>query len=72
MKIWAKMYKIWKYFEKGQTTVCDYRTQKSARKGPGLVKILEFYHSVQALSRLGQLSDNYMKFDRMQFLIYFD
>ena len=27
LKIWAKMYKIWKYFEKGQVIACDYRTQ---------------------------------------------
>ena len=34
MNIWAKMYKILKYFEKGQVTVCYYRTQQTARKGP--------------------------------------
>ena len=34
MKIWAKMYKICKYFEKGQVIACDYRTQWIARKGP--------------------------------------
>ena len=27
LKIWAKMYKIWKYFEKGQVTACDYHIQ---------------------------------------------
>ena len=27
LKIWAKKYKIWKYFEKGQVTACDYHTQ---------------------------------------------
>ena len=27
LKIWAKMDKIWKYFEKGHVIVCDYRTQ---------------------------------------------
>ena len=26
-KVWAKMYKIWKYFQKGQGIACDYRTQ---------------------------------------------
>ena len=26
-----------KYFEKGQVTVCDYRTQQTAKKGPGTV-----------------------------------
>ena len=26
-KISAKMYKIWKYFEKGQVIVCNYYTQ---------------------------------------------
>ena len=31
------MYKIWKYLEKGQVTVCDYRTQQTAKKGPGTV-----------------------------------
>ena len=28
------MYKIWKYFEKGQMMACDYYTQQTARKGP--------------------------------------
>ena len=28
------MYKIWKYFEKGQVIVCDYCMQKTARIGP--------------------------------------
>ena len=27
LKIWVIMYKIWKNFEKGQVTACDYRTQ---------------------------------------------
>ena len=27
LKIWAKMYKIWKYFEKGQVIACNYRMQ---------------------------------------------
>ena len=27
LKIQAKMYKIWKYFEKGQVIGCDYRKQ---------------------------------------------
>ena len=30
------MYKIWKYFEKGQLIACDYCTQKTARKGPDI------------------------------------
>ena len=33
LKIWAKIYKIWKYIEKGQVIACDYRTQQPARKG---------------------------------------
>ena len=28
------MYKIWKYFEKGQVIVCNYQTQLTARKDP--------------------------------------
>ena len=27
LEIWAKMYNIWKYFEKGLVIACDYRTQ---------------------------------------------
>ena len=27
LKNWAKMYKIWKYFEKGQMIACEYHTQ---------------------------------------------
>ena len=27
LKIWANMYKIWKYFKKGRVIVCDYHTQ---------------------------------------------
>ena len=27
LKIWAKMYKIWKYFEKGQVVAWDYHMQ---------------------------------------------
>ena len=27
LEIWAKMYKIWEYFEKRQFIACDYRTQ---------------------------------------------
>ena len=27
LKIWAKMHKIWKYFEKGQVIACDYCMQ---------------------------------------------
>ena len=30
-KIWAKMYKIWKYFEKGHPFACDYRMHETAR-----------------------------------------
>ena len=36
MKLWAKMYKIRKYFEKGQPRVCNYRTHKAARICPDL------------------------------------
>ena len=34
LKIWAKMYKIWKYFEKGQPHACDYRMHEAARIYP--------------------------------------
>ena len=34
LKIWAKMYKIRKYFEKGQVIMCDYCMQKNVRIGP--------------------------------------
>ena len=27
LKIWAKMYKIWKYFEKGLVIACNNHTQ---------------------------------------------
>ena len=37
LKIWAKMYKIWKYFEKGQSRVCAYRMYETARICPGFV-----------------------------------
>ena len=37
LKSLVTMYKIWKYLEKGQVTVCDYRTQQTAKKGPGTV-----------------------------------
>ena len=30
--IWAKMYEIWKYFEKRQVIVCDYHTNKLLQK----------------------------------------
>ena len=34
LKIWAKMNKTWKYFEKGQPHVCDYRMHETARICP--------------------------------------
>ena len=34
LKNWAKMYKDWKYLEKGQVITCDYQAQYTARKGP--------------------------------------
>ena len=36
LKILAKMYKIWKYFERKQVAACVYCTQSTARKGPDL------------------------------------
>ena len=33
-KNWAKMYKIWKYFEKPKPHVCDYRMHETARICP--------------------------------------
>ena len=35
LKISAKMYKVWKYFEKGQPHVCDYCTHETTRIWPG-------------------------------------
>ena len=34
MKIWTKMYKIWKYFEKGQPYASEYRVHETARTYP--------------------------------------
>ena len=34
LKVWAKMYKIWNYFEKGQAIACNYCMQQTAGKGP--------------------------------------
>ena len=35
LKIWAKMYKIWKYFfEKGQPRACDYHMHETATTCP--------------------------------------
>ena len=34
LKIWAKIYKIWKYFEKRKPHVCDYRMHETARICP--------------------------------------
>ena len=31
LKIWAKKYKIWKYFEKGKPHACDYHMHETAR-----------------------------------------
>ena len=39
LEIWAKMYKIWKYFEKRQVIACNYCMQQTTRIGP--VVILE-------------------------------
>ena len=38
-KNWAKMYKIQKYFEKGQTHVCNYHMYETARVCPGYFNI---------------------------------
>ena len=35
LKIWAKMYKIWKYFEKGQPYACNYCIHETDRICPG-------------------------------------
>ena len=37
LKIWAKMYKIWKYFEKGQFHECDYRMHETSWNMPWFV-----------------------------------
>ena len=39
LKISAKMYKIWKYFEKEQVIVCNYHMQETARKGSDMQNI---------------------------------
>ena len=36
LKIWAKIYKIWKHFEKGQVVECDCHMQETVRVGPVL------------------------------------
>ena len=36
LKIWAKMYKIWIYFEKGQPHACDYRMHEAANICPDM------------------------------------
>ena len=41
LKIWAKLFKIWKYFEKGQPHACDHRMHETARIYPVTGKILE-------------------------------
>ena len=40
LKIWAKMYKIWKYFEKGQVTAWDNCMQQTDGRGPAYIGIL--------------------------------
>ena len=46
LKIWAKMYKIWKYFEKGQPHVCNYCMHETAKICPayGLLIRSCFYY----------------------------
>ena len=34
LKIWSKVYKMWKYFEKGQSHACDYCMYETARIWP--------------------------------------
>ena len=36
LKIWAKMYQIWKHFEKGQSHACKYRMHET----PGICSVL--------------------------------
>ena len=36
LKIWAKMYKIWKHFGKGQPRLCKYQMHETARIYPGV------------------------------------
>ena len=47
LKIWAKMYKVQKYFEKGQPPACNYRMHDTARICPDQqknqdIKIMEY------------------------------
>ena len=46
LKIWAKMYKIWKYFEKGQLIVCNKRMQYTARIGPGTIRFIKLSNNL--------------------------
>ena len=39
LKIWAKMYHIWKYFEKGQLHACDYRMHETAGICPATTQL---------------------------------
>ena len=39
-KTWARMYKIWKYLEKGQPHACNYRTHETARICPGILYLV--------------------------------
>ena len=41
LKISTKLYKIWKYFEKGQPHACDHLMHETARIYPVIGKILE-------------------------------
>ena len=47
-KIWAQMYKIWKYFEKGQPRACDYRMHETGGICPELNHLADFAVSWKA------------------------
>ena len=74
LKIWSKMCKIWKYFEKGQSHACDYGMHETARICLDIPKRLDMllkvdvlntiikrvksHHWKNTLKKLGQTSNN--------------
>ena len=50
MKIGAKMYKIWKYFEKGQVIVYNNCMQYTARIGPGTIRFIRLSNNLMNFS----------------------
>ena len=44
LEIWAKISKIWKYFEKGKVTACNYCMQETDRIDPVICWHFSFLH----------------------------